>query len=83
MSDADYMSGKAMMAAQVLRGIAESIEDPNMREHALAMAYLQEIRSVVISLCGEYGDLDFDDKLYIVDMLRKHLEPYLTERKKS
>lgn len=50
-----------------------------MAEHSRWVIERQETLAKLRQICSEFGDLDFDDDLYIPDILEKHLYMYLLE----
>ena len=48
---------------------------------AVAVMQLDEVRSALRQLCERHGDNDWPDNLSLADVIRKHLAPYLDERR--
>lgn len=46
-------------------------------EHTKWIAERQEILSCLREVCGDFGDNDWPDNLYIPDIINKHLANYL------
>jgi predicted secreted protein len=73
MNEKDYTNGMRQMASNVLNSISIYLPEDVKAKTQLIRERIETI-NVLRDLCEKYGDNDWDDDLYIPDIIEKHLQ---------
>jgi predicted secreted protein len=71
-----YMQGSASAYLAVFNQCIRHL--PDLKDEARRLSERAAVISVLRRICTEHGDNDWDDGLHMVDIITKHLEPYLS-----
>jgi hypothetical protein len=74
--ESSFSQGKQMMARHVFSSIVSELPDGE-KELARAQLELMGVRSQLRLLCRYFGDNEWDDNLYLGDVIEKHLGKHL------
>ncbi len=70
--DEAWTAGRKSMAASILQCCYHEL-DPNDKEKSVLLAERNQAVVILREVCGEYGDNDWPDELYLPDVIEKHL----------
>lgn len=75
--DRGYIEGERRAYLSLLRHIRSHFDDEGEAEKINWLVERQEAVGALRGLCAKFGDNDWPDKLYLYDVITKHLGDYL------
>jgi hypothetical protein len=80
MNERDYLEGERRANIALLRYALRALGQSDEAAASRWVLERQETVALLRRLCAEYGDNDWPDDLYLVDVIEKHLERHLPEK---
>lgn len=80
--DQAYREGRRAVAANLLQMAVRELGLRSSYGRAAATASeLERVRAALREVCEEHGDNEWSDDLDLEDVIQKHLQPYLEQRR--
>lgn len=78
-----YILGRQAVIREVVSRLYRELPNKCEQSGVDSALYLSRIRSALRRACEDHGDNDWSDDLDLVDVIEKHLVPYLEHTEKG